>query len=153
MYTMFYKRPGVWNILIGQHSGAKGIGTMDKIFWAGGDLGNGISSNLIEIDDINGSTSSFAHLTVPRIYPQGAIYKGRIVFLSGYICCDWPLNEFDWYDLNSGAWSTGVLEQDLNYDVGVIAYGSKLYVAGGVHLNKGSLSTEDYTDQVWVLDF
>ena len=124
-----------------------GISVDNKNYWAGGDAypnnqPPNIYSNLVEIRDINSSSSSLACLFQPNAFFSAVKKNDDIVFFTG----KGPVkNKFDIYNERSNIWSIGVLNNTIE-SAAVIAVNNIIYVAGGYV--DGVLS-----NKCWILQF
>lgn len=126
----------------------KSISVGDKIFWAGGATGTGTGSHQsdkVQIIDATTQNSVSGSLFQPNSWDsheQKAVVKdNKIIFFTGS-----SGNMFDIYDITTGAWTIGKLNQNNISGASVIAVNNTVYVAGG-YVN-GVLS-----NQVWKLEF
>lgn len=119
------------------------IAASGKIFWAGGSgimnsTGWSNNDNAEILDLSSGVTSSVCIL--PRSRFSAVKKNENIVFFTGG-----NGTQFEIYNIVSGEWSTGVLDQSIR-DAAIISVNNTIYVAGG-NVN-GVLS-----NQVWKLEF
>jgi N-acetylneuraminic acid mutarotase len=128
------------------------IAVGDKIFWAGGasNLDSGKASNIVEIRDANTGSSVISCLHVGKMFNNAALWRNTIVFFNGYTRESFGsdyLDEIDLYDLTTGKWSVGKLDQPVS-SAGIVSAKNNIYIAGGTS-NRGF----PYYDQVWTLQW
>ena len=128
------------------------IAVNDKLYLAGGrkhHLDHTSAICEVEILDLNTGASVIEYLSRPAKWNihrgQNIVLKdNKIIFLrfDGGSEAD----KFDIYDINTRAWSIGVLSQAIPRDASVISVNNTVYIAGG--FVNGVLS-----NQVWKLEF
>jgi N-acetylneuraminic acid mutarotase len=106
----------------------------NKIFFAGGRLGDGANDQLfstVDIYDVSTNTWSVSSLSQPRAYIAAAALGDKVFFAGGEK--DWNYNtsdRVDIYDMVSGAWTTAQLSEARAY-ISAVAIDNKVYFAGG----------------------
>jgi hypothetical protein len=122
------------------------IAVANKIYWASGvnslSSSGGTASDQVEIRDINTRVSTF-NCMIPKGQFQAVRRGDYVIFFTGY-----PGNghQFDIYNITTGVWSVGVLNQNIN-GAAIICVNNIIYVAGGTDNGNG------YYNQVWELVF
>lgn len=136
-----------WSIssLSQARTGMASIAAGGKIFWAGGaylfDSQGRLNDNTEIFDLTTGATSKTC--IFPRAGFKAVKKNENIVFFTGRDGGDGK--QFEIYYINSGKWSTGMLNQKIQ-DAAIISINNTIYVAGGI-IN-GIVSS-----QVWKLEF
>ncbi|MDQ3847050.1 MAG: hypothetical protein M3342_24005, partial [Bacteroidota bacterium] len=117
--------------------GMAAVTVRNKIFFAGGQFGDGAWDQLfstVDIYDASTNTWSVAALSEARGYIAGATVGNKLFFAGGGDGDDYrnPItNKVDIYDLSTNTWSTTSLsEQRLN--ISAVAINQKIYFAGGI---------------------
>jgi hypothetical protein len=106
----------------------------NKIFFAGGKLGDGAFDQLystVDIYDVSTNSWSFASLSEPRAYIAAAAVGNKVFFSGGEK--DWNYNtsdKVDIYDLSANTWSTATLSEPRAY-ISALTVNNKIYFAGG----------------------
>lgn len=106
----------------------------NKIFFAGGRLGDGAFDNLyskVDIYDVSSNSWSVASLSEPRAYVAAATVGNKVFFAGGEK--DWNYstsNKVDIYDLSANTWSTATLSEPRAY-ISAVTVNNKIYFAGG----------------------
>jgi hypothetical protein len=106
----------------------------NKIFFAGGRLGDGAFDNLystVDIYDASTNIWSVASLSEPRAYIAAAAVGNKVFFAGGEK--DWNYNtsnKVDIYDLTTNTWSTAILSEPRAY-ISAVTVNNKIYFAGG----------------------
>ena len=129
--------------------GALSVG--NKNYWAGGIVeGNGSWTDVVEIRDMATGTSTFSCLSNKNAHFQ-VVQKGtQLVFFTTYYESGTPIpdhlrNRFDIYDMNTGAWSIGILPHRINA-ASIVSVNDVIYIGGG-------LVDGEVSGQVWKLEF
>ncbi|GAA4469199.1 hypothetical protein GCM10023189_55860 [Nibrella saemangeumensis] len=106
----------------------------NKVFFAGGRLGDGANDQLfttVDIYDVSTNTWSVASLSEPRAFIGAAAVGNKVFFAGGEKNWNYETsNRVDIYDLSSGTWSTANLSENRAYIAAVTA-DNKVYFAGG----------------------
>lgn len=106
----------------------------NKIFFAGGRLGDGALDQLystVDIYDVSTNTWSVASLSQPRAYIAAASVGDKVFFAGGEM--DWNYNtsdKVDIFDIVANSWSTAKLSENRAY-ISAVAANGKVYFAGG----------------------
>jgi hypothetical protein len=118
------------------------IAVADKIYWAGG-INAGRSLCSVEINNINGGTSSNAFLFKAGDFDSdiAVVKDGKIIFRPRYYD-----NKFDIYDIGTNNWYVGVLPVNTIRGGSIISVNNTIYLSGAIV--NGVLS-----NQVWKLEF
>ena len=110
------------------------IAARNKIFFAGGRMGDGAFDQLysrVDIYDIATSSWSVAQLSEPRAYLTAAAVGNKVFFAGGEK--DWNYNTsatVDIYDLLTNTWSLALLSQPRSY-ISATTLNNSIYFAGG----------------------
>jgi PKD domain/Kelch motif/Galactose oxidase, central domain len=118
--------------------------TGNKIFFAGGEFGDGAFNSIfsnVDIYDAATNTWSVASLSEPRSYIASAAVGNKVFFAGGWqeeTRFVLPTNKIDIYDFSANTWSTGTLSEARGWASG-ITVGQKIYFAGG--LRNGAVPT------------
>jgi Kelch motif/Galactose oxidase, central domain len=106
----------------------------NKIFFAGGRLGDGAFDQLystVDIYDVSSNSWSVASLSEPRAYIAAATVGNKVFFAGGEYNANYnTTNRVDIYDLSSNAWSTATLSEPRAY-ISAVTVNNKVYFAGG----------------------
>jgi hypothetical protein len=127
------------------------IAVGNKIFWASGArspfwYGYQLSDN-VEVKDLSSNVSTVTCI-IPRTGFQAVMKNDKIIFFTGGLVNDaWSGIYFEIYDVNSGQWSTALLNRKIN-DATIISVNNNIYVAGGREQFNGA-----YSNEVWKLEF
>lgn len=118
----------------------------NKIYWAGGGISDGSTTNLLEIRDLNTGTSTFSCLSVPRTNATAVLKNNKIIFIDGVYSWDfWDYGDtFDIYDIATNTWSIGSLPKVI-HRASIFTVGNTIYVAGGY--------TGYAHDEIYTLEF
>ncbi|MEP7373100.1 MAG: PKD domain-containing protein [Chitinophagaceae bacterium] len=106
----------------------------NKVFFAGGRLGDGAFDSLystVDIYDASTNNWSTASLSEPRAYIAAAAVGNKVFFAGGEK--DWNYNTsgtVDIYDISTNSWSTKVLSEPRAY-ISAVTENNKVYFAGG----------------------
>jgi len=117
-----------------QRSDIAAVAAGNKIFFAGGRLGDGAFDQLfstVDIYDVVSNSWSVASLSQPRAYISAAAVGDKVLFAGGEK--DWNYNTsevVDIYNLSTNGWSVAYLSEARAYISGVTA-GNRVYFAGG----------------------
>jgi N-acetylneuraminic acid mutarotase len=121
----------------------------NKIFFAGGRLGNGGSYNYfstVDIYDVTNNNWSVANLSQPRAYIAAATVGDKVFFAGGEQ--EWPRpvsDRVDIYQLSTNSWSTTSLSVQRNGLTAVAANNTILF-AGGSNQLGGSNNVTNIID-------
>jgi hypothetical protein len=128
--------------------GPGGIAVGDKIYWAGGLAGNGLSPTSsyipcsVEIRDVATGNTSMATLHKPTRWLTAVAKDNKIIFLRVE---NGVADKFDIYDRNTNTWSIGVLPVSIE--------GPSIIAADNViYLTEGTVNGVT-PNQVWKLEF
>jgi hypothetical protein len=106
----------------------------NKIFFAGGRLGDGAFDELfstVDIYDVSTNTWSVAMLSQPRAFIAAAAAGNKVFFAGGEKDWDYQTsNVIDIYDMSSNTWSVHTLSEARAYISGV-STNNQVYFAGG----------------------
>jgi len=140
-------------------NGQVAVSAGNKIYWAGGDtVVNGMQQArcTVEIRDVTTGNSSIQYLSKPG-FPVAVIKDNKIIFCRNFpsINSSAPAeaNKFDIYDINTGSWSIGVLNQPIPFLASIISVNNTIYVAGGAFNVADNGDLFNFTNQVWKLEF
>ncbi len=133
IYDLFTK---TWSAaeLSEKRSDIAGVAAGNKIFFAGGRLGDGALDQLfstVDIYDVTTDSWSVASLSEPRAYVAAATVGNKVFFAGGEK--DWDYNTsdiVDIYDLPTGTWSTATLSEARAH-TSAVATDNKIFFAGG----------------------
>jgi hypothetical protein len=123
----------------------------NKIFFAGGENGDGAFDELyatVDIYDAASNTWSVASLSEPRSYIAAAAVGNKVLFAGGGgsdLQFHPSLSTVDIYDLHTNTWSTAALSVARSMIAGVTV-GEKVYFAGGVNSAQGRSNRIDIYD-------
>ncbi len=111
----------------------------NKIFFAGGRLGDGAFDELfskVDIYDVSDNSWSSAVLSEKRAFIAAATVGNKVFFAGGEK--DWNYNTsnvVDIFDISTGTWSVNLLSEPRAY-ISAITVDSKVYFAGGHRENR-----------------
>ncbi len=114
--------------------GISAIASGNKIFFAGGEAGDGAFDQLfstVDIYDVSTNTWSVAGLSEPRSNIAAATVGNKVFFAGGEK--DWDYNtsnRVDIYNTETNAWSTSQLSEARSY-ISAVTVNQKIYFAGG----------------------
>ena len=110
------------------------IAAGNKIFFAGGRLGDGAFDLLysnVDIYDVSSNTWSVASLSEPRAFIAAAAVGNKVLFAGGEKDGNYNTSaKVDIYDLSTKRWSTYFLSEARAH-ISAVTIGSKVYFAGG----------------------
>ncbi|MEP6674767.1 MAG: T9SS type B sorting domain-containing protein [Ferruginibacter sp.] len=112
----------------------------NKIFFAGGEFGDGAFDYIysaVDIYDASTNTWSVASLSESRSYIAAATVGNKVFFAGGWQSDTHyvpPTDKVDIYDLSTNTWSTVLLSEARGY-ASAITNGQKIYFAGGLKYN------------------
>jgi len=123
------------------------ISVDDKIFWAGGVTGSNPQLSVscaVEIRDVSSGNSSIQYLFGPAVWNLDAGHNAMLKNNTIIFCKNLGNNrdKFDIYDIQSNAWSMGVLPEPIPVIASIISVNNTIYIAGG-----------NLSNQVWTLEF
>ncbi len=114
--------------------GISAVVSGNKIFFAGGENGDGAFNTLystVDIYDVSTNTWSVAGLSEPRSKIAAATVGNKVFFAGGEK--DWDYNtstRIDIYNTETNAWSTSQLSEPRSY-ISAVTVNQKIYFAGG----------------------
>jgi hypothetical protein len=122
------------NILDGGRFNIAVVAAGNRVFFAGGRLGDGANDILystVNIYEVSTNTWTVASLSEPRCYIAAATVGNKVVFAGGEK--DWNYNtsnKVDIYDVSTNAWSTALLSENRSF-ISAVTTNNKIYFAGG----------------------
>ena len=133
----------------------------DKVFFAGGQTGDGITmSDKVDIYNLSTNSWSTTVLSQPRQYITAVTTNNKIYFAggnSGYNILPTTMleavasNRIDVYDYSSNSWSIDSL-MEARYHIAGIKQDNKIYWAGGWKTNPTSMALENFSCSVEIKD-
>ena len=114
--------------------GIAAIAVGNKIFFAGGESGDGAFNSLysnVDIYDVSTNTWSVASLSLPRSSIAVAAIGNKIFFAGGEFNWNYDnTNLVDIYDVSTNTWSTSQLSE-ARASISAVTVNQKIYFAGG----------------------
>lgn len=114
--------------------GIKAITAGSKIFFAGGEHGDGANDsyyNNVDIYDASTNTWSVEHLSEPRSHVGAASLEDKLIFAGGEKNWNYDCSKVvDIYNLSTSTWSTATLSTERAY-LSALSVNNKVYFAGG----------------------
>ena len=114
--------------------GIAAVAAGNKIFFAGGEFGDGAFDtyySTVDIYDVSTNTWSVASLSVPRSKIAAAVVGNKVFFAGGEENSDYATsNIVDIYDLSEDTWSTNWLYERRAH-ISAVTVQNKIYFAGG----------------------
>ncbi|MFD3003006.1 kelch repeat-containing protein [Pontibacter toksunensis] len=130
----------------------------NKIFFAGGRLGDGAFDELfstVDIYDVVADTWTVASLSEPRAYIAAAAVGNKVFFAGGEKNINYETSDkVDIYDLSTNKWSTASLSEPRSY-ISAVAVDDKIYFAGGqtedrwYNIPSDNIDIYDNTTDTW----
>ena len=119
----------------------------NKIFFAGGSSGQGLSSR-VDIYDITNQTWSIAELSIARHLLSAVASGDKVFFAGGY--STGASSRIDIYNLNTQTWSVAELSQARAY-IETATVGNKVFFAGGSNgsNNSSRIDIFDMSSNTW----
>ena len=114
--------------------GISAVAAGNKIFFAGGEWGDGAFDSYystVDIYDVSTNTWSVASLSQPRSKIAAAAAGNKVFFAGGEKAMDYSTSAVvDIYDISANSWSTSLLSEPRSY-ISAVTTNNKIYFAGG----------------------